>query len=131
MDENTPTGKGEAKKTHSNSDSGSSSLITSSKASPFCGGVLLATFSAMFARAFSRRESRYSCDTSSSSSSSELSVPDSEADSDSDSEDEEREDVDEPEEDSARSSESAGYNLPFPFCDTESAIGCDGLLRRD
>jgi hypothetical protein len=130
VDENTQVGRDEAKKTHSNSDSGSLSLITSSsKASPICAGVFLATFSAMVARAFSRRESRYSCDISSSSSSSEL--PATGSDSDSDSEDEEREDVEEPEDvedleenpkDSARSSVSAGCNLPFPFCDTESAI---------
>ena len=92
----------------------------------------MAAFSAMLARAFSRRESRYSCDTSSSSfSSSELSAPCS--DSDSDPDDEEREDVDEAEdvddleanpEDSAQFIDSSGYDLPFPFCDTESAMGC-------
>ena len=82
----------------------------------------------MLARAFSRRESRYSCEISSSSSSSKLSAPWSDSDSDSD---EEREEVDEPEEvddleensrESSWSSESSG--LPFPFCDAEKDIGC-------
>ena len=90
----------------------------------------MAAFSAMLARAFSRRDSRYSWETSSSSSSSELSAPCS--DSDSDPDDEEREDVDEAEdvddleanpEDSSRCIRSSGYSLPFPFCD-KSAIGC-------
>lgn len=83
----------------------------------------------MLVRAFSRRESRYSCVTSSSSSSSESSV----LCSDSDSEDEEKEDADELEdvddleekfEGPSVSSESSGRNFPFPLCDIESAIGC-------
>ena len=88
----------------------------------------------MLARAFSRRESRYSWDTSSSSS--ELSAPCS--DSDSDSEDEEREDVDEPEDDpegrsgdSVRSGESEECNLPFPFCNPESSISSAANVRWD
>ena len=84
----------------------------------------------MLARAFSRRESRYSCVTSSSSSSSESSALCSDSDSDSDPEEEEKEedadeledDLEENFEDSSRSSESSGRNLPFPFCDIESAI---------
>ena len=83
----------------------------------------------MLVRAFSRRESRYSCVTSSSSSSSESSA----LCSDSDSEDEEKEDADELEdvddleekfEGPSVSSESSGRNFPFPLCDIESAIGC-------
>ena len=118
-------------KTYSNSDSISVSLITStSKESPFCAREVLAAFSAMLARTFSRKESRYSCETSSSSSSfSELSAPCSDFDSNPD--DEEREDVDEAEdvddleanpEDSSRSRDAANLNTEgavvgpvFPF----------------
>lgn len=81
----------------------------------------------MLLLAFSRSESRYSCDISSSLSSSELSSP---SDSESDSEDEcSDEDGSEDEDDaegeremSPRSTESEGSNLPFPFSWAESVI---------
>ena len=104
-------------------------MITSSKASPFCAGVLLAAFWAMLARAFSRRESRYSCDTSSSSS--ELSALDSDSDSEDVDEPEDVDDLEENSEVSSRSSESAGCNLPFPFCDTGSAIAAGSAETQD
>ena len=65
--------------------------MSSSKTSPLSATVFPITFEAMLLRAFSRSESRYSCDTSSSSSS-ELSS------SDSDSEEEDECDEDELEE---------------------------------
>lgn len=72
------------KKTHLSSESGSSSpIISSSKTFPLSATGFPIAFEAILLRAFSRSESRYSCDTSSSSSS-EVSS------SDSDSEEEER-----------------------------------------
>lgn len=95
-------------KTHLSTVSGSSSpIISSSTSSPWFATV---TFEAMLLRAFSRSESRYSCDTSSSPSS-ELSPPSDSSDSDSEEEYDEDglEDADDGEgelENSARSTES-------------------------
>src|ERR1700679_3970155 len=91
-----PNGKDKEKKgggegTHLSSDSRTSSpIISSSRTSPLCATVFPIAFEAMLLRAFSRSESRYSCDTSSSS---ELSPP-SESDSEEEYEEEEPEDAD-------------------------------------
>ena len=81
--------KGKDKQTHLSSVSGSSSPITSSsKTSPLLATVFCVAFEAILFRAFSRSESRYSCDTSSSEPWSELS-PLSESDSDEEYDDDE------------------------------------------
>ncbi len=85
--------KKSTKKTHLSSDSGPSSpIISSSKTSSLLTVVFCVALEAMLLRAFSRSESRYSCETSSSSSS-EL-PPSSDSDPEEDEEDDGLEDAD-------------------------------------